>query len=355
MLQPAGVQTAKMPQTRPALLKQVLQRAAWIWTAAWGRHDKSTYRAGSPQTNGPAHGDVFPAPGLTTKLGRAGDVLSVLRAAGREYEQDYARYFAVAMIYYALVSLVPFLLLLMTSIGWLLRLSPAAAEIQQSALEYIETAFGSDVESTVSRLAQHLEQQSIIPLSVSLVGLLVTASVFVAHLQLSFRAIWRYPAILFSGTLLVSTLRMLAQKLLALLAVVGGGVVLLLAFISIASVNWLARQVASGWAPLISAWPITVPLIFALMFRFFPPRPVPWRHVWVAALLCGAVWLGVTELLALFGSYFGKNLSTYGAFGTVLAAMVWMNIVSQCVFFGAELCKVLTQNGWPSRRRLLAA
>jgi uncharacterized BrkB/YihY/UPF0761 family membrane protein len=35
--------------------------------------------------------------------------LRLLKATGREYERDYARYLAVAMIYYALISLVPLL------------------------------------------------------------------------------------------------------------------------------------------------------------------------------------------------------------------------------------------------------
>jgi membrane protein len=282
---------------------------------------------------------------------RARALLRLLKAAGKEYERDYARYFAVAMIYYALVSLVPLLLLLMTGIGWLLRISPAAAAAQRGALDYIQSTFGSDVGSTVERLVHLLEQQSLIPLSVSLVGLLVTASVLVGHLQMSFRAIWKYPPILISGPLPVVIVRMLAQKLHVFVLVVAGGAVLVLAFVLIASVNWLTQRVAGGWAPLIPSSLVMAPLTFALLFRFLPPRPVPWRQVWIAALLCGAAWLAVTRLLALSGTFFGKNLSTYGAIGTLLAAMLWINIVSQCVFFGAELCKVLGQTGFEREPR----
>jgi membrane protein len=276
-------------------------------------------------------------------LRRARALLRLLRAAGREYERDYARYFAVAMIYYALVSLVPLLLLAMTGIGWLLRISPAAAEAQQRALDYIQTTFGGDVSSTVERLVDLLEQQSVIPLSVSLVGLLVTASVLVGHLQISFRAIWKYPPILVSGSVHVVILRILAQKILAFALVVAGGALLLLSFVLIACANWLASRLSNGLALLLPSSLVMVPLTFALLFRFLPPRPVPWRHVWIAALLCGVAWLAVTELLALSGTFFGTNLSAYGAVGTLLAAMLWINIVSQCLFFGAELCKVLAQ------------
>jgi len=271
-------------------------------------------------------------------LRRARGFLGLLRATGREYERDYARYFAVAMIYYALVSLVPLLLLLLTGLGWLLRFSPAAAAAQQGALDYVETTFGSDVSSTVERLVQMLEQQTVIPLVISLGGLLVTASILISHLQMSFRAIWHYPTIV-AGSVHVAIRRIIRQKLLAFALVGAGGAMLVLSFLVVTSVNWLTKQFTGGWL-LIPSSLVMVPLSFALLFRFLPPRPVPWRHVWFAALLCSATWLGVTRLLALSGSYFGKNPNTYGAVGTLLAAMLWINIVSQCLFYGAEFCKV---------------
>jgi membrane protein len=321
-----------------------------IWRAiARCGHEESAMEA-TPAHNDRRDGrDTLPLSELSTRgiSGRARAVLRVLRAAGHEYERDYARYFAVAMIYYALVSLVPLLLLLMTSIGWLLQISPAVAAAQRGALDYIQSTFGSDVGSTVERLVGLLEQQSLIPLSVSLVGLLVTASVLVGHLQISFRAIWKCAPILISGPLHFAILRMVAQKLLAFALVVAGGALLVTAFVLIASVNWLmTKRSAGGWALLIPSSLVMVPLTFALLFRFLPPRRVPWRHVWIAALLCGATWLAVTELLALSGTFFGKNLSAYGAVGTLLAAMLWINIVSQCLFYGAELCKVLAQTGF---------
>lgn len=276
--------------------------------------------------------------------GRVRAFVRLLRATGREYERDYARYFAVAMIYYALISLVPLLLLLMTGLGWLLQFSPAAAAAQQSALEYIETTFGSEVGSTVQHLVLMLERQSVIPLALSLGGLLITASVLLGHLQMSFRAIWHYPTIV-AGPVHLAILRIIGQKLLAFTLVLAGVAMLVLAFLVVTSVNWLTQHFTQGWL-LIPSSMVLAPLSFALLFRFLPPRRVPWRHVWLAALLCGATWLGVTRLLALSGSYFGKNPNTYGAAGTLLAAMLWINIVSQCLFYGAEFCKVAAQEDY---------
>ena len=56
--------------------------------------------------------------------------MNVLRLAWIEYERDRARYLAVAMIYYALISLVPLLLLLLAALGLALRFSPIAANFR---------------------------------------------------------------------------------------------------------------------------------------------------------------------------------------------------------------------------------
>lgn len=247
------------------------------------------------------------------------------------------------MIYYALVSLVPLVLLLMAGLGLLLRFSPAVAAAQQTLQENVEQTFGNDIGLTVERLAHALEQQSVVSLSVSLVGLLLTGSVLVRHLQLSFRAIWQYPSILISGSLIEVALRTMAQKLLAYLLVVGGTVVLVLSLVLVAGMNWLMGGVSGDWALTIPSSLLVVPLMFALIFRYLPPRRLPWRHVWLAALLCGATWLAAASALTFFSIFLGKNYGASGAAGALLAAMVGLNMVSQCLFFGAELCKVLAR------------
>lgn len=281
--------------------------------------------------------------GASTRIFPGKAFLRLLRAAGREYERDYARYFAVAMIYYALVSLVPLLLLLMAGFGLLLRLSPAVAAAQQTLLKSVESTFGSDIGSTVERLAHVLEQQSLVSLSVSLAGLLLTASILVSHLQLSFRAIWQYPSFLVSGPLIEAMLRLLAQKLLAYTLVVVGAALLLLSLVLVAAMNWLMGRIGGDWALTIPASLVIVPLIFALLYRYLPPRRLPWRHVWLAALLCGLTWLAAARAVAMFSVFTSTNYGAYGAVGALLATMVGLNIVSQCLFFGAELCKVLAQ------------
>jgi membrane protein len=248
------------------------------------------------------------------------------------------------MIYYALVSLVPLLLLMLTGLGWLVRISPVVAAAQEDVLADIQATVGSDVSSTVDRLLRLLEQKSLIPLVVSLVGLLVTGSVLAHHLQVSFRAIWNVPALLTSGPPRIVVMKIVREKVRSFLLVIVGGGVLLVALSLVASVKWLMRYFGTEWALVVPSSLVILPLLFALLFRYVAPVPLRWRYAWVAGLLCGVVSLMATELLKLYGTHFGSRFNAYGAVGALLGAMLWMGTVSQCVFFGAELCKVLERD-----------
>jgi hypothetical protein len=61
-------------------------------------------------------------------------LVDLLRAAWREYQRDYAKYFAGAMVCYAIVSLVPVLLLVVATLGLLLRVSAVAEAAEQRVL-----------------------------------------------------------------------------------------------------------------------------------------------------------------------------------------------------------------------------
>ena len=288
---------------------------------------------------------------LLSWLPRHGDALrSLLRRAWVEYERDYARYFAVAMVYYALVSLVPLLLLMLAALGWLLRLSPMAVEAEQHVLTAVEAGFGFELRSGLEQLLGWLRDQSAVSTLVSVVGLVFTASVLVWQLRMSLRAVWRHAPPLLSGSLKSAAWHAFLEKAIAFVMVLGGGLVLFAALAIIVSVQWLGgllsavpllgpgvdRLVAVG-VPVVIAF-----LTFAALFKFLPPVRLRLRQVWPAALLCSIGWFFGVEILSLYGIYLRGNVSAYGALGAVLVVMLWMQLVGQLFFFGAEVCKVVS-------------
>jgi membrane protein len=287
---------------------------------------------------------------------RAHRFLALLRSAWVEYERDHARYFAVAMVYYALVSLVPMLLLLLAALGLLLRFSTFAASAEQQLLLVIEDSFGTQLGTTIEQLLDRLQQESVVATFVSLAGLLLTASVLFKHLRLSFRAIWKYQPPLVSGSARVVARTTFLEQLIAFAIMATAGMLLLAGLGLFAAVQWLSGLFgeaplggATGWLLALTSALVVVTLTFALLFKFLPPVRLAWRHVWLAAVLCAAAWIITAEILALYGAHAG-SFSTYGAIGGLLAIMLWMNLVSQVLFYGAELCKVVaSRDGYTAR------
>lgn len=290
-------------------------------------------------------------PGSIAQHGRA--LMRLLRAAWQEYERDYAKYFAGAMVYYALVSIIPVLLLVLATLGLLLRVSDVAATAERQVLETVQASFGVEVKETIDGLLSRLQDESIVAIVVSVIGMLVTATALFRHLRLTFRALWKHEPPLVAGSVRGAVRETILEQATSFLMVLTAGALLIVTLGFIAVVHWL-----SG---LFSALPqfddtlgallgLPLPLglatvTFALLFKFLPPVRLAWRHVWLAAVLCGIAWVIGADLLALYAS-FGDN-STYGAIGGLLVVMVWLKFVSQVLFYGAEVCKVVATRSEP--------
>jgi membrane protein len=98
------------------------------------------------------------------------------------------------------------------------------------------------------------------------------------------------------------------------------------------TIEWLITTISSL---------IITNITFAFLFKFLPPIVLRWRDVWLATALCSLAWVTVGEFLALYGYLFEKNPNAYGAIAGLLAVLLWMKVVSQVLFFGGELCKVV--------------
>ncbi len=272
----------------------------------------------------------------------------LIRAAASEYVSDYAHYFAGAMVYYALLSLVPLLVLLMAAVGWLLRLSPLAVNVEQRVLNTVEITFGTDVRGAVEQVSEYLQRGSPVATLIGIVGLLMTSSALFAHLRMTFRAIWKQPPPLAAGSIPLALRMKLTERVIAFGIMLGAGAVLLTLFAIIGALQWLVALPGEptflsdtlGWLlPLLGSL-IMAPLTFALLLRTLPPVQVRWSDVRLAAVLAGLTWIFGAELLSIYAARAAQKWSAYGAIGGILIVMLWMHVMSKMLFFGAELSKV---------------
>jgi membrane protein len=270
----------------------------------------------------------------------------VLRVAWREYQRDYANYFALAMVYYALVSLVPLLLLVLATLGLLLRVSAAAATAEERVLLTVQASLGPEMKAMIHDLLERLREGSTVAMGVSIIGLLVTATALFRHLRLSFRALWKYDPPLASGSVAGAVRETLVEQATAFVMVLTAGTLLILTLGFIAVAHWLSGLVgavayfsdSARWLVALTVSLSLATLTFALLFRFLPPVSLAWRQVWLASALGGVAWIVGAELLGLYASI---GDSPYGVIGGLLVVILWMKFVSQVLFYGAEVCKVM--------------
>jgi len=278
---------------------------------------------------------------------------ALLRAAWVEYERDRARYLAVAMIYYAGVSLIPLLVLLLSGLGLMVRFWPTAVTAERDVLAAVEGSIGPGGLSMAQTLLDTLIRESFIAMLVGLAGIAFTSTNLFKQLRQAFRAIWRHEPLLTSGSLRTVVRTSLLEQVIAFIMVLGGGGLLLAALVLIASTRWLSERLfhvlgdlpllsrTAGYVVTMSGGLLLAIITFWPLFRFLPPVRITWRAAWPATLLSAVAWVLAIEFLSLYGRWFGDSAT--GALGGLFAALVWMNTMSQVLFFGAELCKVQYQ------------
>jgi membrane protein len=273
-----------------------------------------------------------------------------LREAWFEYQRDRARYLAAAMIYYAGVSLIPLLVLLLSGLGLLVRFWPNAVNAERDVHQAIEGHIGPDGLAAAQALLETLRQESFIAMFVGLIGIAFTSAKLFKQLRHAFRAIWHYEPVLTSGSVRTVVRTTILEQVTAFLMLLGGGGLLLAGLVLVASTRWLNDRLFDvlGGQPLLSrtaGYLVTAAGGLALaiitywpLFRFLPPVRITWRAAWPATLLSAVAWVVAIEFLSLYARWFGDTAT--GALAGLFAALLWMNTMSQVLFFGAELCKV---------------
>lgn len=82
-----------------------------------------------------------------------------------------------------------------------------------------------------------------------------------------------------------------------------------------------------------------ITVLFAIMFKVLPDVEIKWKSVWIGAIVT-ALLFNVGKMLMSFYFDMSKPTSVFGAAGTVILLMMWINYSCQLIFFGAEFTKV---------------
>lgn len=250
---------------------------------------------------------------------------------------------SAALSYYTLFSIAPLVVVVIATAGYFFGDEAISGVIFSKANSIIGPQAASGLQTMVKNA--YVGRPNSLSGFVSVGVLLFSATVVLTALQSSLNTIWNVRIRADKGIIYFVISRLLA---LAMMLVIGA---LLVATIVINAIwvgvgDYLAQFLAGYAIYLIEAGQLLLSflvstLLFALIYKYLPDAKIRWRNIWVGSF--------TTSILFLFGRYLislylgNTNItSLYGAAGSVILLIVWVNYSSWIFFLGAEVIHVVS-------------
>lgn len=82
---------------------------------------------------------------------------------------------------------------------------------------------------------------------------------------------------------------------------------------------------------------ISLIIIFALIYKFIPSRKLKWKEVMPGAIFATVGWLLSSFIFSYYVNNFANYSRVYGSIGAVIVLMVWLYLTSIIIILGGEL------------------
>lgn len=263
--------------------------------------------------------------------------LFVLRKTLREFRNDQCTDLAAALTYYAVLSVFPALLVLVSLLG-------VVGQGRRTTDALLDVAAGVAPASAVDMLRQPIDhlvenRSAGVALVVSALAALWTASGYVGAFGRSMNRVYGY-----AEGRPVWKLRPL-QLLLTLAALVLAAAVASMLAISGPITHAVAAALRIGGAAqmvwTLAKWPVMlllVALVVAILYYATPNvRQPKFRWLSIGSLVAIVIWALASVGFGFYVSNFGHYDGTYGALAGVIVFLLWLWITNVALMFGAEL------------------
>ncbi|BAU10923.1 ribonuclease BN [Leptolyngbya sp. NIES-3755] len=274
----------------------------------------------------------------------------LLIRTGLKWDQDNCPGMAASLSYFALFSLFPLLLILLSVVGRLIAPGTEAFQEMQVAMrQYLPPEVHELIRGTVISLNQNSVGAGIIGSSV----LLWTASAVFSILRSSVNKIWQSPSRASeTGSIAKTVVFFVSNKLFSFLLVFGTGLLLFASLISSIVIKailqvvttfqeqfpWLqidetqlSRGLQTGSSFLILA------IVLCILYKILPTVYVAWNDVWLSALLVALLLVGLQQLVSNSVISIGSHFLSYGVIGGVMILLLWIFLTAQIFLFGCVL------------------
>ncbi len=267
-------------------------------------------------------------------------VISLLKQTFTEWQEDKAPTLAAALAYYTVFSLAPLLIIVIAIAGLVFGADAAQGQI----VTQLQSLIGKDGAQTIQELILKASEpkSGMIATIVGIATLLWGASNVFTNLKEALNTIWNVSPPPGRGIW-----GFLQDRVLSFAMILGIGFLLLVSLVLSAVLAAISYWL-NGWLQLpIGIWQIVdfaisfgvVTLLFALIYKLLPDVDLAWNDVWIGAAITSMLF---TIGKSVIGIYLGGSgiASTYGAAGSFVIILLWINYSAQILFLGAEFTQV---------------
>lgn len=265
----------------------------------------------------------------------------LLKEAAFGWVDDGAMRLSSSLAYYAVFSLAPLLVIVISMAGVVFGEEAARGELSHQIALLVGTGAGDAIQAAVQSSAEQKEG-GVLATVLSTGLLLFGASTVFAELKDALNSIWG--VVVKPGRPLLTLVH---DRFFSFSIVLAIGFLLLvslvISFVLAALGNYMSGQfqlpaaVWRIWDFIISF--AVVSGLFAMIFKLLPNVRLLWRDVWLGAV---ATSLLFTIGKLIIGYYLATSsvASSFGAAGSVVIILAWIYYSACILFFGAEITKI---------------
>lgn len=272
-----------------------------------------------------------------------------------KWQQDECLEMGAALAYYALFSLFPIFLVILSITG--LILGPDTSAYSQ-ILIFSKGALPLEAYKIVESTLVHLNESSLGAGIIGFVILFVTASRIFGALDRAVDKIWKVHnhKSLRSG-LIWNIIDFIQSQIVAFLLVLSSTALILISLLSDIAlkiilkllkdveqiVSWFQVDEAFLWNSL--QFGITFLLLTSvvmILFKTLPSTVIKWGDIWLGALITVSLFSLLQGLVSSGVIRIGEQFRAYGVIGGVMVLLLWIYLTCQIFFLGCEFTYVYT-------------
>jgi len=265
---------------------------------------------------------------------------AILAAAAGNWIQSQAFIYAAALAFFTVFSIAPVMIVVVTVVGLVLGERAAKGEL----MAQLEEALGPQAAEVVQTAVvnSQIDQSGIWPTLVGLAAIVVGATTVFAQMQQSLNQIWDVAPRPSRNSLWI----FLKARVLSMTIVLAIGFVLMVSLLLSVAMRAI-MNFAEQWLP-VPGWAMVsmevvvsltvITLLFAAIFKILPDVILSWRDVLAGALITAVLFTVGRSLIAMYLAN-TATASTYGAAGSLVLLLLWVNYSSLILLYGAAITR----------------